>query len=83
MDGKMQKKILFVVDNLVMGGVTASLVNLLNNLDYQKYQVDLLVLHYYNDVNAQIPSQVNLIKGDKTYKYIDKPLGDIIKNKDI
>ncbi len=79
----MQKKILFVVDNLVMGGVTASLVNLLNNLDYQKYQVDLLVLHYYNDVNAQIPSQVSLIKGDKTYKYIDKPLGDIIKNKDI
>ncbi len=79
----MCKKLLFVVDNLVMGGVTRVLLNLLNNLDYDKYDVDLLVLHYYEDVEINIPSQVTLIKGDSTYKYIDKTLGDIIRTKDI
>ncbi len=79
----MHKNILFVVDNLVMGGVTRVLLNLLNNLDYNKYTIDLLVLHYYEDVEVNIPSEVTLIKGDSTYKYIDKTLSDIIKNRDI
>ena len=79
----MRKNLLFVVDNLVMGGVTRVLLNLLHNLDYSKYSVDLLVLHYYQDVEIDIPSEVALIKGDSTYKYIDKTIGDIIKNRDI
>ena len=66
----MKKKLLFVVDNLVMGGVTRVLVNLLNNLDYEKYQADLLVLHYYEDTEISLPEQVTILKGDKTYKYI-------------
>ncbi len=79
----MKKKLLFVVDNLVMGGVTKVLSNLLNHLDYDKYQVDLLVLHYGEDISTVLPEQVGLIKGDSTYKYIDKSIGSILANKDI
>ena len=79
----MKKKLLFVVDNLVMGGVTRVLVNLLNELDYDKYEVDLLVLHYYEDMEVSLHPEINLIKGGKMYQYIDKSLGSIIAGKDI
>ena len=77
------KKLLFVVDNLVMGGVTTVLLNLLNHMDYKKYEIDLLVLHYNDEDSVKLPSSVSLIKGDKTYKCIDYSIGRIIKNKDI
>ena len=51
----MPKNILFVVDNLVMGGITKVITNLLVNLDPEKYNIDLLVLHYYEDMNVKIP----------------------------
>ncbi len=79
----MKKKLLFVVDNLVMGGVTRVLVNLLNNLDYEKYQADLLILHYYEDTEISLPEQVTIIKGDNTYKYIDRTIGSIISSRDL
>ena len=77
------KKLLFVVDNLVMGGVTTVLLNLLNHMDYKKYEIDLLVLHYNSEEGVKLPSNVSLIKGDETYKYVDYAIGRIIKNKDI
>jgi glycosyltransferase involved in cell wall biosynthesis len=79
----MKKKILFVVDNLVMGGVTKVLVNLINRFDFEKYEVDLLVLHYYDDMEVEISEKVNLLKGGSSYKYIDKTLGQIISEKNI
>ena len=36
----MPKNILFVVDNLVMGGITKVITNLLVNLDPEKYNID-------------------------------------------
>lgn len=79
----MKQKLLFVTENLVMGGVTRVLENLLKNLDFEKYQVDLLVLHYCDDMPVSLPPQVNILKGDRTYQYIDQPLGSILKKKDI
>ena len=39
------KKLLFVISQLYKGGAETSLVNLLNQLDYSKYSVDLIVLN--------------------------------------
>lgn len=39
------KKLLFVISQLYKGGAETSLVNLLNNLDYNMYSVDLIVLN--------------------------------------
>lgn len=39
------KKLLFVISQLYKGGAETSLVNLLNNIDYKMYSVDLIVLN--------------------------------------
>ena len=65
------KKILFVNDELSMGGVTSVLLNLLNALDYSKYEVDLLILDDNNlDINL-IPKSVNLIKSTSFFDVCD------------
>lgn len=79
----MPKKVLFVVDNLVMGGLTKVLENLLKNLDLDKYDVDLLVLHYYKDMKIEINPKINILNGNKYFSYIDDSLKKIIKRKDI
>lgn len=79
----MKKSVLFVIDNLVMGGVTRVLSNLLQHLDYSKYDVDLLVLHYYEDMPVSIPPQVTVLKGDRSYACIDRSIGSILKSKDL
>lgn len=78
----MKKSVLFVVDALTMGGVTRVLANLLDRFDYEKYDVDLLVLHYHADMDVQIHPKVKLLKGDATYKYVDQSLGQILAQKD-
>ena len=79
----MPKNILFVVDNLVMGGITKVLSNLLQNLDEKKYNIDLLVLHYYEDMCIQIPKNVKLIKGNEYFSYVDVSIKKILKEKDL
>ena len=79
----MPKNILFVGDNLVMGGITKVLSNLLQNLDEKKYNIDLLVLHYYEDMCIQIPKNVKLIKGNEYFSYVDVSIKKILKEKDL
>ena len=58
----MKKNILIVIDSLAMGGVTKVLANMLNTIDYSKYNIDLKILHYYNDMQITLPKEVNIIK---------------------
>ncbi len=48
----MKKKILIVSDSLVMGGLEKCLINVCDNLDYSKYQVDL---YLSNEGRALLP----------------------------
>ena len=41
----MKKKVLFVVDEQMYGGISTVLVNILRRLDYSNYDVDVLILH--------------------------------------
>lgn len=79
----MKKKILFVVDNLKMGGVTKVLVNLLKKLDYSKYEIDLLVLHYYADMKVDFPKEINIISGSKTFSFVDENISKLLKEKNL
>lgn len=65
----MKKKILFVNGHLNVGGVERSLVDLLCNLDYNKYEVDLLLLEGLGDYLQQIPKEVNVVFVDTTKAY--------------
>lgn len=79
----MKKNILFVVDNLKMGGVTKVLGNLLDRLDYSLYDVDLLVLHYYEDMKIKYPSGVKIINAGNDLNLIDENIGKLLKEKNI
>lgn len=80
---RLKKKILFVVDNLKMGGVTKVLENLLNYLEETKYDVDLLVLHDFVDMKVNLPKNVEKISGGKSFAFVDENIQKILKEKNI
>ena len=55
------KKILFINGHLNVGGVEKSLVNLLRNINYNRYEVDLLLLEELGDYEKEIPKDVHII----------------------
>lgn len=56
------KKLLFVMMHLKMGGAERSLVNLLNEIDYKEYSVDLLLIKREGELISQLPKNVNIIE---------------------
>lgn len=57
----MKKKIAFVIESLHLGGAEKSLVTLLQNLDFEKYEIDLITFHsggFFADI---LPKEVNPI----------------------
>ena len=70
----MKKKILFVNDEMVVGGVSRVLNNLLANLDLEKYDIDLLVLHKHGAMLKEIPEGINVIGGSDFFSVCDIPI---------
>ena len=73
-----KKKIIFVTKALWIGGIETALVNLLNQFNYEKYEVTLLVLHaelnLLNQINPNcrvlIADREKMYSFDEKYKYI-------------
>lgn len=61
----MKKKVIFVTKALWIGGIETALVNLLNNFDYENYDVTLLVLHAELDMKDKVNSKCRLIIIDR------------------
>lgn len=70
----MKKNILFIISTLRCGGAEHALVSLLNVFDYEKYNVDLLILcqegMFYR---KEIPEQVNVIQPDLSISAVLEP----------
>ena len=56
----MKKKILFINGHLNAGGVEQSLVDILCNLDLEKFDIELLLLEGFGDYTKEIPKQVKV-----------------------
>ena len=56
----MKKKLLFINGHLNTGGVEKSLLDVLKYLDYDRYEVDLLLLEELGDYTPELPEQVNV-----------------------
>lgn len=56
------KKILFIIGSLEGGGAEKVLITVLNNFDFHKFKVDLLILNPTGIHFNSIPKQVSLIK---------------------
>lgn len=57
----MKKRLLFVIDSLICAGAEKSLVSLLNQLDYSKYEVDLQLFAYGGELEVYVPKEVNVL----------------------
>lgn len=58
------KKILILCSNMNIGGFQKSLINLLLNFDYTKYEIDLFLLHKEGVFLNSIPKSVNILEID-------------------
>lgn len=79
----MKKRILFVNDEMCVGGVSKVLNNLLSNIDLSKYEVELLILHYHGEMINDIPKSINVIKGSRFFELIDQPITELWDKKSI
>ena len=64
----MKKKLLFVIPSLRIGGAEKSLVNLLTELDYTKYDVDALLLTPVGELISLLPKEVNILPIQDNFK---------------
>jgi glycosyltransferase involved in cell wall biosynthesis len=56
-----KKQLLFVTQYLQTGGIEKSLLTLLADIDYEKYDVDLLLFDYSGVLFKYVPSDVNIL----------------------
>ncbi|MBR3594311.1 MAG: glycosyltransferase [Clostridia bacterium] len=56
----MKKRIAFFQNELTVGGIQKSLINLLSNFDYDKYDVDLYLFSEENYWKSELPQQLNI-----------------------
>lgn len=68
-----KKKLLIFSYNLEMGGIEKALINLLKSINYNKYEVDLLLEENKGVFKRKVPKKVN-IKEYKVYKNKIKPI---------
>ncbi len=80
----MKKQILFINGHLNTGGVEKSLIDVLQHLDYEKYDVDLLLLEDVGDYIHDLPPQVHVILHglQNTYGPVKTSLQRCIQSKD-
>lgn len=77
-----KRRILFVNDEMRMGGVARVLNTLMSQLDTEKYEIDCLILHKRGMLLEEIPSYVRILEGTPFFKTVDEPLLDLIKRLD-
>lgn len=63
----MKKKILFLSEALWIGGIETALVNLLSRMDYEKYEVTLLLRRaiFDSDMRQKVPAQCRVLTADR------------------
>jgi glycosyltransferase involved in cell wall biosynthesis len=66
----MRKNLLFCIQNLNIGGPQKSLLSLLYELDYKKYNVDLLIWSKEGSLIPYLPPEVNVVNIPEIHSYI-------------
>ena len=75
----MAKKILFAAQNMTMGGIQTSLLNLLKKIE-KSYEIDLFVFGE-GDLLSSVPENVKIIKGKTLLRLAATPFKDVLKSK--
>ena len=77
------KKILFVNDEMTMGGVSRILNTLLRHLEGKDYEIDVLILNPHGEMMNEIPEYVNVIPSTPFFRIVDQTLSDLIEKRDV
>ena len=75
------KKIAIFSNNLSVGGIQKSLYNLLRNIDYSKYEIDLYLMNKENFYKDNLPKQLNMYylkKHNSLHKFLPFSLNRLI-----
>ena len=67
-------RIFITIHYLELGGAEASLIGLLQAIDYSRYDVDLFVHAHHGELMQMIPQEVNLLPEIKKYSVIEEPI---------
>ena len=67
----MKKRVLFVVDERKLGGVSVVLENILNKLDLKRFNITVLVLHDNGTRLSNLRPEIKVIYGPKSLDMID------------
>ncbi|WP_209122911.1 glycosyltransferase [Alkalihalobacillus sp. BA299] len=70
----MKENILFVMPSLSAGGGEKSLVNLLSQIDYNRFNIDLFLFNHNGIFMEYLPSEVNVLSLPDTYTDFTLPL---------
>lgn len=79
----MKKSIFISTYFMEIGGVERSLIGLLQNIDYTRYQVDLFVWQLSGPFLKYIPQEVNVLKENRRFAAFAKPLRTILFSRDL
>lgn len=78
-----RKKILFVNDEMRMGGVARVLNTLMEALPEDQYEIDLLVLHKRGMLLKEVPANVHILEGSAFFQTVDQSLPALLQSFDI
>ncbi|RJE91148.1 glycosyltransferase [Paenibacillus sp. 1011MAR3C5] len=74
----MKPRLLFVMNHLDCGGAEKALVSLLQVIDYDQYEVDLLLFKREGMFLKHVPKQVKLLQPPADFHYYDMPIRSAI-----
>lgn len=72
------KKILIISQAMELGGVERALLGLLENIDTDKYEVNLFLLRHTGELMNQIPENVHLLPKDRRYAALAVPMKTLL-----
>ncbi len=75
----MKKKILIASFDMEVGGVERSLISMLNNFDYENYEVDLMLYRHQGDFMNLLPEKPNLLAEIPEYTTFRKSITETFK----
>jgi glycosyltransferase involved in cell wall biosynthesis len=70
----MKKRLVFVLPSLDAGGAEKSLVNLLCQIDFERFDVDLILLHARGIFLPLLPKEVTVVSIEGNYPSFIKPI---------
>jgi glycosyltransferase involved in cell wall biosynthesis len=70
----MKKKLLFIMNNLRVGGAEKALVSLLQTIDYSQYEVDLYLFEKEGLFLDGVPQQVTILPAPQYYGHFEMPV---------